>query len=857
MTMNPRPLSRVLLPVVVVAVAVAATGAPARAQSIVKPPAPGYFKPAAGILGAHPRLHFGASDLPAIKAKGLGGGKYFVDRMKGAFGGRMGAAGGPTGDWLDYLYGLWGQLSMDLLWIVQGDPAYADTAKKWALGYARSTSWRAAGVVDDLVPMEITTGMALTYDILHDRLSPGERGEIRAALKDVLDKIYPEFLVGDYWTQDFQNNHMHNRISGLGHAAIAILGDDPAIDVQKHADLAYWCYQQMRAWMPDDGSTHEGPGYWDYGFHWIVRNQQLFEHVTGVVPAATEHDRNHPAYRIYLLTPGMLNTFGLADTGGDGPAANLEAMLPSIARFKDTRTNAFMKEQFEKNTGGFYQQVGWGLLWYDATLATEPYTTWPLGRTFPDVDVVSVRSGWGVNDVGFVFKAGPPGGHKMQQMRGSGGTAWVNVAHDHPDQNHFLLWAHGKMLAVDDGYPSGDPPDAKLSSRHNTVLIDGQGGPREATGWYQPFDYAQTAFLRDAFIDGATAYAAGDASRLYLQGQKVVRHVAFVEGGYVMMIDELLGKGTGDHRFEWRLHKKGAWKKQSATEFSVADGTVSLDVRFLEPGGGALSSEFFPASGTAEPGLAVSTVGPQTRFSAVLVPQQMGAPVIASEARTATGGWGLRATNGAVSDLFGVASAPGAIKVDDIDAAGAAFLVHRQGPGVALALLTRGTSLTIAGVRTLGSDKPLDLGWRPGPAGGTLEVEPPYRTAGVKASVQIGGLRPGTGYLVTVAGAASGGVTTSAAGIATFGIDVSGRLTVVLAEGRAPDAGSGDGPAGGDGGAANRDGGAAGDGAGGGGGGCGCALGSTSHRGSAGVALALLLIAILRRPRAPRGRATR
>jgi hypothetical protein len=34
-------------------------------------------------------------------------------------------------------------------------------------------------------------------------------------------------MVGQYWTEDYQNNHMHNRIHGLAHAAFAIYGDDP------------------------------------------------------------------------------------------------------------------------------------------------------------------------------------------------------------------------------------------------------------------------------------------------------------------------------------------------------------------------------------------------------------------------------------------------------------------------------------------------------------------------------------------------------------------------------------------------------------------------------------------------------
>ena len=52
------------------------------------------------------------------------------------------------------------------------------------------------------------TGMALTYDILYDQLSDTERSDIRAALVEAMELIHPEFFVGQYWTNDFQNNHI-------------------------------------------------------------------------------------------------------------------------------------------------------------------------------------------------------------------------------------------------------------------------------------------------------------------------------------------------------------------------------------------------------------------------------------------------------------------------------------------------------------------------------------------------------------------------------------------------------------------------------------------------------------------------
>ena len=126
--------------------------------------------------------------------------------------------------------------------------------------------------------MDITSGMALTYDILYSYLSPTDRATLRAALKRSIDTIQPRFAVGQYWTEDFQNNHIHNRIHGLAHASFAMYGDDPAINVQTAADLAVGCFTKVTQWLPDDGSTHEGAGYWDYGYPWVARTALLIEH---------------------------------------------------------------------------------------------------------------------------------------------------------------------------------------------------------------------------------------------------------------------------------------------------------------------------------------------------------------------------------------------------------------------------------------------------------------------------------------------------------------------------------------------------------------------------------------------------
>jgi len=280
------------------------------AQSIVTQPPLNTFVLRSDLVGTHPRLYFTQADSATIRRRALGPCNWFYTKAKRDFGGYVThRTPDAPGGWKDHLFGLWGQFSMCMFYLAEGDTAYASTARSWALFYAGRTDW----LKDDLVPMEITSGMALTYDILYNYLTPSDRSTLRAALKRSIDTIQPRFAVNQYWTNDYQNNHMHNRIHGLAHASFAIYGDDRAIDVQTAADLALGCFRQVVAWLPDDGSTHEGPGYWDYGYHWIVRTGKLIDHVTGVDPTAgAPHFSNDHLYRLYMTAPGWGATYVLS-----------------------------------------------------------------------------------------------------------------------------------------------------------------------------------------------------------------------------------------------------------------------------------------------------------------------------------------------------------------------------------------------------------------------------------------------------------------------------------------------------------------------------------------------------------------
>ena len=110
------------------------------------------------------------------------------------------------------------------------------------------------------------------------------------------------------------------------------------------------------------------------------------------------------------------------------------------------------------------------LVWYPKSLAAGSIANIPTRDFFADLGLQFVRESWDAGGVGAMFKCGPFGGYKLNEYRHREGMKYVNVAHDDPDANSFLLFADGEMVAKTDGYSKH-----KKSANHNTILINCTG----------------------------------------------------------------------------------------------------------------------------------------------------------------------------------------------------------------------------------------------------------------------------------------------------------------------------------------------------------------------------------------------
>jgi hypothetical protein len=206
----------------------------------------------------------------------------------------------------------------------------------------------------------------------------------------------------------------------------------------------------------------------------------------------------------------------------------------------------------------YAHMASWEFLWFDPAIAPRKLETLPLAAHFSDQGLVTARSDWGPDATFFSFKCGAPGGRsQFDHARAEyPHVTYLDVGHDHPDQNSFTLYGRGTYWLDDAGY---DKP--KLTANHNTVLVDGVGQIGEGKTWFSPPDFTLLTEDRTARIvlyrdTGRYVEAVGEAARCYpasLGLKKFTRRALLLRPDLVLVHDELAADGP--RRFDYVLHR--------------------------------------------------------------------------------------------------------------------------------------------------------------------------------------------------------------------------------------------------------------------------------------------------------------
>lgn len=313
----------------------------------------------------------------------------------------------------------------------------------------------------DLRTGQLSRDVGLAYDWLHPFLTPAQRQRIVAGLDACGIQPYLRAVEAGAWWVERMNNWTTVIVGGLGICGMALADEHP--QARQLVDLAT---RSMRIYLDHYGPAgefNENPAYGNSSYLPVLYFHALRYHEgqPGTSPEIQALHR-HCEWCMYATAPpGYLVSFG--DCAGDRYPA-LTAFFPAVA----AATRDPILQWFYTTYGTKQPSFPiWELLWYDATLESQPPTpeTHALGRRYPaHSGLISSRTDWDPQTTASV-------------VFGKAGTAKVN--HTHPDGGQIEIIGHAQPLIIDIGsvnYPAQDKDRYYhfSSDGHNQITIGGR-----------------------------------------------------------------------------------------------------------------------------------------------------------------------------------------------------------------------------------------------------------------------------------------------------------------------------------------------------------------------------------------------
>lgn len=460
------------------------------------------------------------------------------------------------------------------------EPSLIDKGKLW-LNNCFNEKWNFdAGKTVDLDIAHKLAGFALLYDCMYNYLSLDERNAYEGLLKTGFIKFRTHgFDIGDYWTNDYQNNHLHFRATASLFCAAILIDKYP--DLQAEADSVIKVWRRIAYMSPHDGSNHEGLNYSNYGGQMLYPGIYALRHCTGMDITTSDHYRNVGYYYLYHTVPGFVSGFGFGDAENAAAASGPNYLFQIASFTRDPYIQYLAHKLKEKHPKNFYLPQ-WYILFNDPFLEKKDPSDLPLYRYFNDIGIVICRSSWKEDATAVAFKCGPPGGKLMNETRGteySHFTDYVNVAHDDPDAGTFLLFSKGDFLTTGDGYEK----KSKVTTQHSTFIVDdltqyGGGG-----AWSQPEeDQGRYAWQKDFAAVNDRVIFTGDMKGVYPDMKKLTRTFVSHQAKYILVYDDVSSIRQG-RTFEWRLQTKGTLTPAGEKTFLVNKGSAHALVKLIYP----------------------------------------------------------------------------------------------------------------------------------------------------------------------------------------------------------------------------------------------------------------------------------
>jgi len=390
----------------------------------------------AGTCLDHPRLFFTTQDLPRLRGlRARGPHARIWKNMAASADWCLGKQ--PRTEWIapvspdpvylnlyDRFYAMMHDMAimehLAFAYAYSDDDRYFDGARRWSLACCRVWRREADGKEDASKAYAVTRilkGLAVSYDLLHSKLSKDERRETRRMLLDVGRKYYRYFQNPAIAGKGHNKHHGSVEAASFGVVALALLGEVPEardwldLMIEKHTDYL------LPHGLTAGGTQEQSSNFWAWTMQYRlffmdalrrVTGRDLFreyaKHMTGRIALAAvagpkRHGHNEDQQSI-LFGPsyGQLDYWSpvlvaLAHEYARPIYQYLALWDPSLGAIQRTRYVTTNGEQLLFHMGGY------AYAWLDPAVPAEREAGLPLSFEFPEVGEAYMRAGYRVGDI--------------------------------------------------------------------------------------------------------------------------------------------------------------------------------------------------------------------------------------------------------------------------------------------------------------------------------------------------------------------------------------------------------------------------------------------------------------------------
>jgi hypothetical protein len=464
--------------------------------------------------------------------------------------------------------------SLGLAYLLTEDDKYLSGAEKWIGALLTVETWEGSS---NLGRSSWVTGIAQIYDWLYHYLD----GDLKKSIVTRLTKE-AEIVKNTAASTRALSNHLLIETSAIGTVGLILEDDDP--NRERFLMQANEWTEYIIQNAPLDGSWGEGVQYWQYGLGYFLR------YLEGAQTAGY-HDyfkdyhwlKKTGKFPIHFSVPDKLTrVINFSDCGTDRYLPAFLLYLPASKYRNGVVQDFALKIQATKS-----HKLSWfDFLTYDASVVPIDYKSVEDNfHHFEDHGFVTMRSSWEEDATLVGFRCGPGPGHANQAKPERISNKGYGPGHQHPDINHFVIYANGTWLAIDPGYTK-----LKETRNHNTILVNGKGQAGAGEKWldYKVFQNREPApKITLAETTEEYEYIIGNAGNIYIDEaglEYFERQLMFIKPDVIIITDRLKGKASST--FEWLLQANEiATIEKMSSGYEVKKEKASLSLFPLLPSG--------------------------------------------------------------------------------------------------------------------------------------------------------------------------------------------------------------------------------------------------------------------------------